>query len=480
MPNSSAIVVGGSVVGCVVATVLADHFDNVIILERDYVPDAAKPRPGVPHSRHVHALLARGATELEALFPGFLSDMVTRGAQLVDIGRDVAWLTPGGWGARFQSGMELCCATRDLIESNIRRRTLERRTITLVDGIAVLGLIANASRTRVIGVRLRDRREAATAPHHELHADLVVDTSGRSSQLPEWLAEIGRPSVPEQVIDAGMTYASRFYAVDHEALRGFRAGYVQAGLPKHPKGGILFPVEDNRWHLTLFGYHGANPPMDEKGFRSFIGDLRSPILSDVLRHAKPLTSIVGHRRTANRWRRFDQVQTWPDGLLAAGDSVCCFDPVYGQGMTTGILGALLIRAHLGALKTGWLQSAGFSRTVQRALVRVIRPAWDLATSEDLRLATTTGGKLTARDRLLQSYFDRVVAAATSDIKVRRRLLSVMNMVAGPETLMHPRVMAGVLREMCGWNTKPEPLWPERERIRAAFPRRSGVVALSNR
>jgi len=116
---------------------LAERLEQVTILDRDYVPASAAPRAGVPQSRHVHVLLARGANEIERLFPGFLAETVEQGAQVLDAARDVAWLTPGGWGVRFDSGFELCCATRDLIEAHVRRRTLALPNVTLQDGISV-------------------------------------------------------------------------------------------------------------------------------------------------------------------------------------------------------------------------------------------------------------------------------------------------------------------------------------------------------
>ena len=271
-----------------------------------------------------------------------------------------------------------------------------------------------------------------------------------------------RGQVREQVIDAGMTYASRFFALEDTAFAGWRAAYVQAALPHAPQGGILFPVEGNRWHLTLFGYGDAAPRTDEAGFNAFMDNLRSPILADILQHARPLTPIISHRRTANRWRRFDEMENWPEGLIAAGDSVCCFDPVYGQGMTTGILGALELKARIDEEWSGsGTFQPGFALYVQKQMARVIRPAWDLATSEDLRLATTTGGQLRTRDRLMQKYFDTVVSTATMDTGVRRRLLSVMNMLSGPESLLHPRVLIGLAGQLCGWHQQPKPLWRER-------------------
>jgi hypothetical protein len=55
--GASAVVLGGSMAGLLVARVLADHFDQVSIVERDALPDNAEPRKGVPQGRHLHGLL---------------------------------------------------------------------------------------------------------------------------------------------------------------------------------------------------------------------------------------------------------------------------------------------------------------------------------------------------------------------------------------------------------------------------------------
>jgi flavin-dependent dehydrogenase len=55
-----AIVVGAGIGGLSVSRVLADHFDEVVILDRDELPDDPTPRPGVPQGKHAHFLLASG------------------------------------------------------------------------------------------------------------------------------------------------------------------------------------------------------------------------------------------------------------------------------------------------------------------------------------------------------------------------------------------------------------------------------------
>jgi phytoene dehydrogenase-like protein len=68
-----AVVIGGSLAGLSAGRVLSDFFERVTVIDRDAYPDGAMERPGVPQSRHVHALLARGRKELERLLRAHLS-----------------------------------------------------------------------------------------------------------------------------------------------------------------------------------------------------------------------------------------------------------------------------------------------------------------------------------------------------------------------------------------------------------------------
>jgi len=63
-----AVVLGASMGGLLAARVLADFFRTVTVAERDELPDDAANRRGVPHGRHVHVLLPRGAQMLDELF----------------------------------------------------------------------------------------------------------------------------------------------------------------------------------------------------------------------------------------------------------------------------------------------------------------------------------------------------------------------------------------------------------------------------
>ena len=86
-----AVVLGAGMAGLLAARVLAGHFDQVTVVDRDRLPDRPAFRRGVPQSRHLHVLLGRGLECLEQLFPGFEADLVAAGAPVVE-GSETLWM----------------------------------------------------------------------------------------------------------------------------------------------------------------------------------------------------------------------------------------------------------------------------------------------------------------------------------------------------------------------------------------------------
>ena len=147
-----AIVIGGSMAGMCVARILADHFEKVTIVDRDRYPEGAFERAGVPQSRHVHVLLARGRLELENLFPGFEQTVLSRGALDTDFGWDFAALRANGWAPREMQGIKLLHGSRVLLEAVVRELLRKHENVGFVEGVRVTGLIANENRSRVLGL----------------------------------------------------------------------------------------------------------------------------------------------------------------------------------------------------------------------------------------------------------------------------------------------------------------------------------------
>jgi 2-polyprenyl-6-methoxyphenol hydroxylase-like FAD-dependent oxidoreductase len=80
-----AVVLGASMAGLLAARVLTDAYAQVTVIDRDQLPQTDTHRRGVPHGRHLHALLARGQQALEELFPGLTAELVAHGARAGDM-----------------------------------------------------------------------------------------------------------------------------------------------------------------------------------------------------------------------------------------------------------------------------------------------------------------------------------------------------------------------------------------------------------
>jgi hypothetical protein len=129
-----AVVASAGVAGLLAGAVLAEFFQQVIIVERDALSGGVEPRRGVPQGRHAHALLPRGLAALEQLFPGFAADAA----------QEVSWGLGGSRLCAAPNTLPVIVSTRPFLEHEIRRRRREHR---VPDRRARVGLRARG-RTR--------------------------------------------------------------------------------------------------------------------------------------------------------------------------------------------------------------------------------------------------------------------------------------------------------------------------------------------
>jgi 2-polyprenyl-6-methoxyphenol hydroxylase-like FAD-dependent oxidoreductase len=118
--HRTAVVIGGSMAGLLAARVAANHYDRVIIIERDTLSASREIRRGVPQARHTHGLLAGGREALERLFPGISEELVAAGALTGDIVRESRWFLEGGGYCRPASGLTGLLMSRPFLESAVR------------------------------------------------------------------------------------------------------------------------------------------------------------------------------------------------------------------------------------------------------------------------------------------------------------------------------------------------------------------------
>lgn len=447
-----AIVIGGSIAGLLAARALSDYFARVTIVDRDRFPDEPSQRKGVPQGRHLHILLARGARILDSLFPGFEGELGELGARELDLVADGVWFQYGRWKPRFASSVRVHTCSRELLEWAIRRRIRALSGVEVQEERDVVGLEPGTTKDVVAGVRMRSRTGTSDGVANEqvLRADLVVDASGRTSRAPRWLEDLGFAAPRVTTVNAFLGYATRTYRQPARPTRDWQMLLLSADLPAIPRGGVIQPIEGDRWIVTLAGYGKHYPPTDEAGFLAFAKTLPHPALYEAIKDAEPLTPIVGYQRTENRLLHFEELDRWPERFAVLGDAVCAFNPVYGQGMSVAALEAEALGACLAARARrgragGGDELRGLGRELQRRLPAMTRTPWLLATGEDFRVPETTGIRPGGLSALLRGYTGRVIALTAEDRDAHLAFMEVLQLVRPPTALFHPRIVARVVR-----------------------------------
>ncbi len=434
-PRRSAVVLGGGMAGLFAANVLADHFERVTVVERDDC-GAGEWRPGVPQSRHVHVLLLRGVQILRRRFPGLEEELLALGAPPLNWLKETAALAAGGWLPRYDLDLLGYSVSRYLLERQMREHLQRRDNIHFRYGHRVTNLCFDGDSSRISGVSCTADEQTVT-----LRANLTVDASGRSSRLPRWLEEFGYAAPWESAVNADVGYATRWYRIPEGWQADWKMVLLGTRYPDISGGAVVQPVEGNRWVVTLVGYAGNHPPTDEAGFEAFARGLIGPQVWDAMSAAEPLSDIRGYRRTENHWRHFERLNRWPQGLIALGDSVCAFNPVYAQGMTVSALSAEVLD---GVLRGS--PSAELGLAFQRKLAKMLQTPWRLATSDDFRWAGRAAGDASFLDRFMHRYLEKVID------RIHRHdtcltFFNVAHLISPPISLFRPGLALPILWSM---------------------------------
>ncbi|MDN5853553.1 MAG: hypothetical protein L0K86_12045 [Actinomycetia bacterium] len=430
-----AVVLGAGVAGLLSAAVLREHYERVTIVDRDPVPEPGQGRRGVPQGRHAHALMPRGADALDELLPGIIGCLQSAGAVTAELLPEVQLRVGGHLLRQSPIGSQMVLASRPFLESHVRDRVLAVAGIDLLAGCDVVGLAATEGAERVTGVRIV--RRAAGSAEETRGADLVVDAMGRGGRTPAWLQALGYARPPEQQLQVGVGYASRYLRLPATAHVEKVVGV--GAVPGRPRGMMLLAVEGDRRLLTLAGLTAEHrPPTDPHGFRAFAASVAPPDVLDVISDAEPLGEISAYRYPSYLRRHYERLRRFPTGLLVIGDALCSFSPVYAQGMTVAALQALALRR---CLQRG---QHGLAPRYFRMAARTVADPWRMAVHADLALPEIPGRR-TPAVRMLNGYVDRVLAAAEHDELVARQFMRVTGMLDAPTRLFRPAVLGRVLR-----------------------------------
>jgi 2-polyprenyl-6-methoxyphenol hydroxylase-like FAD-dependent oxidoreductase len=435
-----AIVVGAGLSGLSAARVLSDYFDQVIILDRDELPDDATPRPGVPQGKQPHVLLSGGIKALENLFFGFGNKLMRAGAERIDPGFDVLNEIPGqdAW-PRIKLSLRTYSMSRPLIERTLRRQVERIGNIRVRDGCRVLSVVSESNVDGATGIQC----QLVDGSLERLKSDLIVDASGNGSLTVEFLKSTGRRPPEVTSIGVNMRYASALFE-NSNLCDDYKIVYTLPDAPEQCRGGLILPTENNSNQVVLIGRGEDIPPIDGNEFLSYARQLPTLTIYDGIKNAKRLTDIMPFYFPGSRWRHFAEVPDFPRGLLPIGDAICRFNPVYGQGMTVASQEANMLSELLQTLDGDSLATLAPSFLAKAETL--IADPWAMSAIPDFVYPDTIGDRLPdLEDRLnFQSALGRL---AVRDAEIYELLVEIRQVLKPLTLLDDPSIVKRVKEEI---------------------------------
>ena len=468
MSGKHVVVVGSSAAGLFTTLALSQRGHRVTLLEKESLAPCENPfeafekweRRGAPQTRHSHAFLARLHNGIRDRLPVLYQELMEAGAETLSF-RDMV--------KEIHEDPEFVPEDDDLVLLACRRITLDWVLHRHVDkhteakrrtGVEVSGLLVHedpeADLPRIRGVAIRND----AGEEEEIEADLVVDTTGRNSQMRHWLEGIGAEEMEQDTESCGIFYCSRFYAlhegVETPPIEGPIAGDL--GYLKY----AIFQGDSGVFSITL-----AASPQDnalrqirnEEAFEAATAQL--PALRRWVDEAvsRPITDVYTYANLKNTRRFFVQEgQPRALNLFPIGDALIHMNPITGRGCTTSWISAWLLADALDAHPDDPL---AFARELDEGIIREVVPWYesmrlqDQATHEMAKLEEGGGdpyaferpdGTVDPQAYMRSLLRDGVIPAMREDIVIMRAFMRVFNMLEAPSDMLSkpellPRILA---------------------------------------
>lgn len=441
--KSHAIILGGGIAGLLAAHALSGRFDRISLLERGTYPELQSEgspavRPGVPQSRCLHLLMASGVAAFDELVPGWREQLLSLGGVAFDASADTEMRLSTGWLPRASSGMTLYACSRSLLEYVLRLKMADDASMSLHTGKEVTRLTFSQSEHSVSGVWVR---RAGCEQEEWMAADVVVDTSGRTSRLPLWLEALadddhtqpeghgGKDTcsdrvavVRETTVPGNRRQVACWYHINPDDAPDWQCLAIAPDEGNHYRSAMMLRAEHHRWGVVLVDASGAALPTEHEAFLSLADRFDDGKLSAALKRARPVSRVHRLQPSVNRWRHYESVENWPSGLYALGDSTCMLDPYCGLGMSVAARGAVLLKTAFHSNSAAATDSHRF----QQALAGQDRHAWELATG------CNSHGQALHED---SSSLQQLYTAAPGSQAITHAILAVQHLLSPREALM---------------------------------------------
>lgn len=442
-----AVVIGAGMGGLSAARALAEHFEQVVVIENDALPAEAAPRPGTPQCKHVHGLLMGGLQALDSFFPGFEQVLLEAGAVPMRLSSELRYEVPGyDPFPQRDLGLQILCMTRPLIEATVRKKIAQHGNISLRECCKAQELVVGTRSNGKASGKTGDNATEITGVRcahgdgrvEDIAADFVVDASSHGLLTLNLLGSLGLAAPAETMIGVDIGYCTAMFGIPDDAPTDWKGMVVLPQPPHNRRGAFILPAEGGRWVVTLAGRYGDKPPDDEAGFFAYVKNLRTPTAHNALRNAKRQTGFSRYGLKASRRRHFESIANFPHGLLPFGDTICRFNPIYGQGMSVAAKEACLLRDLLAGASSEGQGINGLAATFFNEAQKIIETPWSSSAIPDYGDPLTEGPRPPDLEKSLK-FGAALFKAAAADPAVHKVMSEVQHLLRPGSAYQIPEI-----------------------------------------
>lgn len=340
---AAVVVLGAGVCGLATALLLQRDGHEVTVLERDRepVPESVDrawedwDRRGVAQFRQAHYLHPRLRHLLDDELPDLRDALLAAGATRFDTLTAAPPTVPPLDRRPDDDRFVGLTARRATLEQVVARLAEDEPGLRIERGVDVTGLVVGRldGIAHVTGVRTHDERV--------ISGDLVVDATGRRSPLPRWLQEAGCGPLPEEAVDAGFTYYTRFF-------RSRGAGLPEPREALNTQMGsfavLTLPGDRDTWAVTLYAASHDQPLKELRHEEIWSSVLSACPLHEHWLDGEALTGVLPMAGQLGRYRRpVADGRPVLTGLAMVADAWACTNPSLGRGITLGLMHAIALR-----------------------------------------------------------------------------------------------------------------------------------------
>jgi len=283
------------------------------------------------------------------------------------------------------------------------------------------------------------RFDAGSGRSEILAADLVVDASGRGALTATLFDALGWERPAETEVGVDLRYATVVVAIPPNAPSDWKLVLTQPDPPFLALHAVLVPIEGDRWIIAIADHSATSRIETWDAFLDASRSLITPTLYNALRYAQPPEGIRHYRFPVSTWKHFERLPRLPHGVLPVADSLCRFNPIHGQGMSSAALQARVLQDVLRGTATEPDPIASLQAEFMAEVAAVLETPWTMSTSADLAFPQTRGER--PDDFAEAQRFDAALfRAAVADPVVHRATIEVAQLLQPRTRLQEPDIM----------------------------------------